>query len=120
MSLLDKDISNYECRAPDNEEFKDFFLYNGTFPKLEEKYFSDRTAKAVCYDNWNIFEMFKSERRVEALYSTKLAKCMFEAINTLWFVCLEIFVRNKKIQMNDALYTYAFDKVFIRATFYFL
>jgi hypothetical protein len=37
---------------------------------------------------------------------------MFEAINTIWFVCLKIFISNKDIQINDTLYNYAFEKVF--------
>jgi len=37
---------------------------------------------------------------------------MFESVNTLWYVCLEIFVKHKLVKINSVLYSYAFDKVF--------
>ena len=57
-------------------------------------------------------ELFETDRNIKALYQAKLAKSMFEAINTIWFVCLKIFISNKDIQINDTLYNYAFEKVF--------
>ncbi len=116
-NLLAKSLANdgrkvYECREPDKEGFKEYFLYNGSFPKLIEGYFAKRTNKSVSYNNWKLHENYLSERTLTGQSEVKLTKFMFESINTLWFCCLEIFIKNKEIEINSELYEYAFNKVF--------
>lgn len=112
VELEEPEKLTYECREPHTSGYKEYFLYDGNFPKLTDQYFTDRTSKAVNYNNWTILKYFESGRNLKSLYQSKLAKCMFESINTLWFVCLEIFIKNKSIKLNNTLYNYAFDKVF--------
>ena len=97
----------------DTEGFKEYFLYNSTFPKLLEDYFTKKNpTKSLSSNNWDILKMFLSARNIQGLQEGKLVKCFFESINTLWYVCLEIFIKNKTIQIDDSLYSYAFNKVF--------
>lgn len=87
-------------------------MYDGSFPKLTDSYFSTRLPKTLNYDDWDILESFKSERSFEGLKETKTVKLIFECINTLWFCCFEIFSRNAGGLAQQLLYDFGFDKLF--------
>lgn len=110
--MMKQELQEYECAPCDTEEIKDVFLYDCTFPKLTQAYFSSRQAKILSFENWEIMDAFTSQRTFDDSKETKSAKILFESIHTLWIACLEIFARNSAGKVNRLLYDFAFDTVF--------
>ena len=87
-------------------------MYNGKFPKLDDKLLSIYPLpKKVFYNNWQVIELFEA-RNFQIQKATKFIKSQLEAIYTLWFLCLEIFLKIKRIKIGGRIYHYAMDKLF--------
>lgn len=110
-----KQINPTESNCKKNSKIflKGQFLYKGKFPKMDEEFLStpQNPSKIQKLENWRIMQTFASERDFQFMKEKEWTKTFLEAIQTLWYVSLEIFVQTKKIRIKNEIYLFSCKKL---------
>lgn len=113
-SMLDNHRGEYHCEELKEAEKTYKILYQGKFPKLDEELLEEPEIieiKNQSSKSWRIMQKFVSERDFQLLKDKEWTKVFLEAINTIWFVCLEIYIKVKPIRIKNEIYLYACQKL---------
>lgn len=88
-------------------------MYNGKFPKFDpgllEIPVESGAGEVRC--TWRLMQNFTSERDFQSLKEKDWINVFLEAIYTLWYGTLEMFIKSKDILIKDKIYIYACKKL---------